>query len=189
MNDGGTVSLFDAAAFDLLTAGSEEYQEVYLRGSGTQAELLAAVEIAVPEGFEAQTGDELRADKRDQAGAFGRVLKIGLQGFAILALLVGGFVIYNTFSVIIAQRQRELAVLSAIGATPKQLKRSLRFEGILIGLLGSALGVVVGFVLTFALIAVLGRWASPSRAPASRSPRPSSSEGWSSARSSRSCRS
>ena len=51
---------------------------------------------------------------------------------------MGGFVIYNTFSVIVAQRLRELAVLSAIGATGKQLKRSLRLEGLVIGVIGSA---------------------------------------------------
>ena len=63
-----------------------------------------------------------------------------LQGFSILALLVGAFVIYNTFSVIVAQRLREIAVLSAIGATPKQIRRSLRWEGVVVGLLGSAAG-------------------------------------------------
>ena len=85
----------------------------------------------------------------------GRYLRNALQAFAILALLVGGFVIYNTFSVIVAQRTRELAVLSAIGATPKQIKRMLRWEGIVIGLLGSALGLLAGIALTFVLIAVL----------------------------------
>jgi putative ABC transport system permease protein len=151
----GTVSLPEASVFDVLTGGTVEYQQAYLRGSGSEAELTEAVSGEVPEGFRAQSGEEFRADQRESAGAFGRALKTGLQAFATLALLVGGFVIYNTFSVIIAQRQRELAVLSAIGATPKQLKRSLRFEGILIGLLGSALGVIVGFGLTYLLIAVL----------------------------------
>jgi putative ABC transport system permease protein len=155
IDPGGTVSLSSTVAFDVLTSGRAEYQNAYLRGSVDQAELTAEVEKLVPTGFIAQSGDDFRADKRAEAGAFGKVLKNGLQAFALLALLVGGFVIYNTFSVIIAQRQRELAVLSAIGATPKQLKRSLRFEGILIGLLGSALGVAVGFGLTFALMAVL----------------------------------
>lgn len=155
IDQGGTVSLDPGAAFEVLTSGRVEYQNAYLRGSASQSELTAEVEKVIPEGFKAQTGDDFRADKREEAGAFGKVLKNGLQGFALLALLVGGFVIYNTFSVIIAQRQRELAVLSAIGATPKQLKRSLRFEGVLIGLIGSALGVAVGFALTFALMAAL----------------------------------
>ena len=109
----------------------------------------------VPPAFEAQTGATFLNDKRDSIGAVGRYLRNALQAFAILALLVGGFVIYNTFSVIVAQRTRELAVLSAIGATPKQIKRMLRWEGIVIGLLGSALGLLAGIALTFVLIAVL----------------------------------
>ena len=84
-----------------------------------------------------------------------KVLKNALRAFAILALLVGGFVIFNTFSVIVAQRLRELAVLAAIGATPRQLKRSLRLEGLVLGLLGSLLGVVAGYVLTLLLDGVL----------------------------------
>lgn len=155
IDQSGTISLPEASVFDVLTEGTVEYQEAYLRGTGSGPALADAVSEAVPDGFRAQDGEAFRADKRDAAGAFGRTLKTGLQAFATLALLVGGFVIYNTFSVIIAQRQRELAVLSAIGATPKQLKRSLRFEGILIGLLGSALGVTVGFGLTYLLILAL----------------------------------
>jgi putative ABC transport system permease protein len=102
-----------------------------------------------------QTGDEFLQDKRSEASAFGKFLKIGLQGFAMLALFVGAFVIYNTFSVIVKQRLRELAVLAAIGATPKQIKRSLRVEGLLIGLLGSVLGVVAGFLLAYLLVTVV----------------------------------
>ena len=63
--------------------------------------------------------------------------------------------IYNTFSVIVAQRLRELAVLAAIGATPKQIKRSLRFEGVVVGLVGSALGVLAGIGLAFVLTSSL----------------------------------
>ena len=66
-----------------------------------------------------QTGDEFRDDQREVDRSFAQGLKKALQAFAILALLVGGFVIYNTFSVIVAQRLRELAVLAAIGATPQ----------------------------------------------------------------------
>ena len=73
-----------------------------------------------PSGFEAQTGDAVpRRPARHDRRASGGCLKNALQGFAILALLVGAFVIYNTFSVIVAQRMRELAVLAAIGATPE----------------------------------------------------------------------
>lgn len=154
LDQGGTVTLPEATAFDWLAGGQVEYQEAYLRGEAPE-ELVDAVEADVPSGFTAETGDQLRADKREEAGGFGRVLQTALQGFALLALFVGAFVIYNTFTVIVAQRLRELAVLAAIGATPRQIKRSLRFEGLVIGLLGSVLGVVVGFGLAYLLIAVL----------------------------------
>lgn len=156
IDGGGTVSIPGPTAFDWLNRGAVEFQEIYLRGSGSEEDLVAAVEPAVPKGFEAKTGTAFLQDQRDQIGSIGSTLKIALQGFSLLALFVGGFVIYNTFSVIVAQRLRELAVLSAVGATPKQIKRSLRLEGVLIGIIGSLLGLVVGALLTFALVALLG---------------------------------
>ena len=154
-DSGGTVSIPAPTAFDWLNAGQAEYQDLFVRGTGDQTALVTAVEPLVPPGFRVQSGDEFLEDKQGEVAGFGKVLKGGLQGFALLALFVGGFVIYNTFSVIVAQRLRELAVLAAIGATPKQIKRSLRFEGLVIGLIGSALGVMAGFGLAFALMAVL----------------------------------
>lgn len=154
-DDGGTVSISGANAFDWLNSGQVEYEDLFLRGTVDEVELQAAVEPLVPAGYKVQTGDDFLKDKRGEVGAFGQTLKTVLQGFATLALFVGAFVIYNTFSVIVAQRLRELAVLAAIGATPKQLKRSLRYEGLAIGLLGSVLGVIAGFGLTFVMIAVL----------------------------------
>lgn len=158
IDPGGTVSVFRADAFDWLSAGQVEYESLYLRSSRSQSELAAAVEPLAPQGFSVQTGDDFLADKRDETGAVGRALKNALQAFSILALLVGGFVIYNTFSVIVAQRLREIAVLAAIGATPKQIRRSLRWEGVVVGLVGSLLGVLTGiglaFVVDFALKAL-----------------------------------
>jgi putative ABC transport system permease protein len=151
----GTVSVPEVTAFDWLNAGVVEYQDLYVRGNVSEPELVAAIEPLTPDGFQVQTGDEFLQDKRAEASGFGKTLKIGLQAFAALALFVGAFVIYNTFSVIVAQRLRELAVLAAIGATPKQIKRSLRFEGLVIGLLGSALGVVAGFALAYLLVGLV----------------------------------
>ncbi len=155
IDQNGTVSVSEASAFDWLNAGVVAYEDLYLRGNVSESDLVAAVQPFVPDGFRVQTGDEFLEDKRAEASGFGKALKIGLQAFAGLALFVGAFVIYNTFSVIVAQRLRELAVLAAIGATPKQIKRSLRFEGLVIGLLGSALGVVAGFALAYLLVTVV----------------------------------
>ena len=151
----GTVSVPETAAFDWLNAGVVAYEDLYLRGNVSEPELVAAVEPLAPDGFQVQTGAQFLEDKRAEASGFGKALKIGLQAFAALALFVGAFVIYNTFSVIVAQRLRELAVLAAIGATPKQIKRSLRFEGLLIGIIGSLLGVVAGFALAYLLVTIV----------------------------------
>ncbi len=155
IDQNGTVSVPEVTAFDWLNAGKAEFVDLYIRGNVDEASLVAAVEPLAPDGFKVQTGDEFLQDKRAEASAFGKVLKIGLQAFATLALFVGAFVIYNTFSVIVKQRLRELAVLAAIGATPKQIKRSLRVEGLVIGLLGSVLGVVAGFLLAYLLVTVV----------------------------------
>ena len=154
-DNGGTLSVAEEDAFDWLGSGQPEYQAYYLRGSGDPADLVAEAESQAPEGFQVQTGEEFRDAQRDATGGFASTLKTALQAFAVLALLVGGFVIYNTFSVIVAQRLRELAVLAAIGATPRQLKRSLRLEGLVVGLIGSLLGVAAGFLLTLALRGIL----------------------------------
>jgi len=153
----GTVSIPAAAAFEWLNRGREEYSSVLLRARGSAADLVAAVEPVVPAGFRVQSGEDLRAERRADAAGFGRFLTLALQAFSSLALVVGGFVIYNTFNVIVAQRTRELAVLAAIGATPKQLSRALRSEALVIGLVGSVLGVASGFGLTFGLMAVLSQ--------------------------------
>jgi putative ABC transport system permease protein len=155
LDDGGTVSISEDNAFDWLNSGQVEYEELFVRGSDSQVELAERIEPLVPDGFEAVAGTEFIEEKASSAGSIGRYLRTALQAFAILALLVGGFVIFNTFNVIVAQRTRELGVMAAIGATPSQIKRSLRLEGALLGVLGSVAGVLVGILLAFVLEAVL----------------------------------
>jgi putative ABC transport system permease protein len=154
LDQSGTVSSAPAAATTDLHRGQDELESLYLRGASPD-ELREAVAPLLPKGFEATTGDDFRAEQRDSIGSIGRALRSALQAFALLALLVGGFVIYNTFSVIVAQRLRELAVLAAIGATPKQIKRALRYEGLAVGLIGSVLGVLAAIVMTLVLVQVL----------------------------------
>jgi putative ABC transport system permease protein len=76
--------------------------------------------------------------------------------FAIVALLVGSFIIFNTFSIVVAQRTRELALLRAIGAAQRQVLGSVLFEAVLVGLVASTVGFVAGIFLAAGLKAVLG---------------------------------
>ncbi|MBO9534329.1 MAG: FtsX-like permease family protein [Solirubrobacteraceae bacterium] len=155
IDEAGTISIPRSRAFTALSDGREQYEAMYLRGSAAQSALVQEAKTAVPSGFKAQTGAAFVADQAESAGELGRYIKRALQAFAILALLVGAFVIYNTFNVIIAQRMRELAVLSAIGATPKQLGRMLRAEGLVVGLVGSITGVLIAIAVTTIAIAGL----------------------------------
>ena len=64
--------------------------------------------------------------------------------FAGIAMFVGAFIINNTFSIIVAQRTREMAMLRAIGASGRQVKRSVLIEALVVGVVASAVGLVAG---------------------------------------------
>ncbi|WP_159614111.1 ABC transporter permease [Glutamicibacter sp. JC586] len=75
--------------------------------------------------------------------------------FALIALVVTGLVVVNTFSVVIAQRTRELALLRILGAKRKQIRSSVLLEALVIGVLASVVGVVLAVALLAGLIAIL----------------------------------
>jgi putative ABC transport system permease protein len=77
-----------------------------------------------------------------------------LLGFGAIALLVGGFVIFNTLSITVAQRTREFATLRTLGASRKQVMRSVRLEGLVIGLVASLLGIAVGIGIAKGMVAL-----------------------------------
>jgi putative ABC transport system permease protein len=86
-------------------------------------------------------------------------IRMILLGFGGIALLVGAFVIFNTLSITVAQRTREFATLRTLGASRKQVKRSVKLEGLVIGLVASAIGLVAGYGIAkgmVALVAALG---------------------------------
>src|SRR5690606_7481226 len=77
--------------------------------------------------------------------------KAFLLAFALIALLVGCFSISNTFSILVAQRTRESALLRALGASRRQVLTSVTFEALLIGVFASALGIAAGVGLAYGL--------------------------------------
>jgi putative ABC transport system permease protein len=95
-------------------------------------------------GYEVKTGDQLSAessaDLKEGMGFFNQIL----LGFAGIALFVGIFLILNTFSIVVAQRTRELALLRAIGASRRQVINSVLAEAVVVGLIASVLGLLAG---------------------------------------------
>ncbi|MEU6805713.1 ABC transporter permease [Streptomyces neyagawaensis] len=109
-----------------------------------------------PGTYEYQTADEQADSAAASLGGFLDVIKYVMLGFAGIATLVGVFLIVNTFSMLIAQRTRELGLLRALGADRRQVRRSVLIEAALLGLVGSTLGLAAGIALAFGLIELMG---------------------------------
>jgi putative ABC transport system permease protein len=143
-------------AMSLFTDGSH-YSAVDVAAAAGVLEHTLATRIArvLPAGLETRTGTQVRQDdSQGVAGAMSFITYI-LLGFGVVALLVGTFIIYNTFSMLVAQRQRELALLRAIGADRRQVRRSVTAEAVVVGFVGSALGLAGGVGLAYGLHALL----------------------------------
>ncbi len=137
--------------------------------SAIQAELDAAkdtflVELsAMPEEFQALlapyleaeleviTSDQQVEESRTDFDLFITAISSVLLAFAIIAVVVSTFIINNTFSIVLGQRVRELALLRTLGATGRQVSRSIRFEGLVIGTVATVLGLVGGYLLAMLL--------------------------------------
>ncbi|MEJ9076971.1 FtsX-like permease family protein [Gordonia malaquae] len=107
----------------------------------------------VDELYKVRTGDQVRADQKAEISEFLTIFRYILLAFAGIGLLVGTFIIYNTFSMIVAQRNRELALLRAIGASRKDVSRSVLTEALLVGVLGGAIGLGLGAAIAAGMLA------------------------------------
>ncbi|OIJ66894.1 ABC transporter permease [Streptomyces mangrovisoli] len=106
-------------------------------------------------GYDVKTAGEQAKSAAAQLGTFLDVIKYVMLGFAGIATLVGIFLIVNTFSMLIAQRTRELGLLRALGADRRQVRRSVLTEAVLLGLVGSTLGLAAGIGLAVGLIGLM----------------------------------
>ncbi|MEU5683695.1 hypothetical protein DEJ48_37185 [Streptomyces venezuelae] len=107
-------------------------------------------------GYDLETADEQAESAASELGGFLDVIKYVMLGFAGVAVLVGIFLIVNTFSMLIAQRTRELGLLRALGADRRQVRRSVLVEALLLGLVGATLGLAAGIGLALGLIELMG---------------------------------
>ena len=110
-------------------------------------ELTRRLEEALPGSVEAETGQENTQSQKDDVGEFISILKTALLIFSGVSLFVAAFLIFNTFSITVAQRTREFSMLRTIGASRRQLVRSVVVEAAVIGLVASVLGLLawIGF--------------------------------------------
>jgi putative ABC transport system permease protein len=115
------------------------------------SELRSRIRAVLPRTVEVRTGTEQAAKESSDLESNLSFLRTFLLIFAYVALVVGAFIIFNTFSITVAQRTREFALLRTLGASRRQILRSVIFEGLLLGVGGSLLGLLGGIALAPAL--------------------------------------
>ncbi|WP_329110096.1 ABC transporter permease [Micromonospora sp. NBC_01699] len=117
----------------------------------SQETLKQRVATATPTGFEAITGTEVAEEQASGLKQLLTFVNWFFLGFALIALLVGMFLIFNTFNIIIAQRSRELALLRALGASWRQVTGSVLVEALVVGVIASTLGLGAGIAVAAGL--------------------------------------
>jgi putative ABC transport system permease protein len=112
----------------------------------SQDELARNIRAALADGSgtEVVTGAEITKETQDSIKQGLSFLTIFFGIFAGIAVVVGGFVIYNSFAIIVAQRTREMALLRAVGARRRQIRRAVVVEAAIVGLVASVVGFIVG---------------------------------------------
>jgi putative ABC transport system permease protein len=124
----------------------------------SQRQLVTNIEDALgPDaGVEVITGAQITEENQNDIQQALGFLTLLLGAFAGISVVVGIFVIYNAFSIIVAQRTREMALLRAVGARRRQVRRAVMVEAVVVGVVGSVAGFVLGVGVAFLLSGLLG---------------------------------
>ncbi|MFE9452564.1 ABC transporter permease [Streptomyces sp. NPDC006739] len=156
---GGSLALFDTATAQKLFGKPGAYDEIDVKAApGTSQDALrAALDSALPKNLvETTTGRTLADDQARSIASSMSGLKQTLLVFAGIALFVGTFIIANTFTMLVAQRTRELALLRAVGASRRQVTRSVLIEAFVVGAVAGAAGLVAGIGIGAGLRSLMG---------------------------------
>jgi putative ABC transport system permease protein len=151
---GGTTSAyFEPATAQRVLGAKGVFDSIAVRAAEgvSDVELARRLDAAAPDGIEAVTGATVAQESADGVTKELRFVKILFMIFAGIALFVGSFIIWNTFTMIVTQRSREIALLRAVGATRRQVLRSLLTEALLLGVGASAIGVGLGVAVAAGL--------------------------------------
>ncbi|MDT0309409.1 ABC transporter permease [Streptomyces sp. DSM 44917] len=155
---GGSLVLFDTATAQELWTAPGEYTQITLQAApGTSQEALReAVAPLIPGDAEAITGERLAADQAESIEQATSGMRTALLAFAGISLFVGVFIIANTFTMLVAQRTRELALLRAVGASRRQVTRSVLIEALVVGTVAGLAGFASGIGIAAGLRSLMG---------------------------------
>jgi putative ABC transport system permease protein len=155
---GATMAIWDLPTAQTLLDKEGRFDTIAIAAKeGTSPEeLVRAVQPLVPASLEVKDSEQQAAADAKETNVIVNAIRYFLLGFGAIALFVGAFVIFNTLSITVAQRTREFATLRTLGASRKQVMRSVVGEGLVIGLLASTVGLFAGFGLAKLLTALGG---------------------------------
>ncbi|MEU4563974.1 FtsX-like permease family protein [Actinoplanes sp. NPDC023936] len=152
------VLLPEAQAQEIFYGRTGVYSGAFLAADqGVSSEQLRdRVAPLLPAEFEAMTGEQANEEQANAVNeGLSQLSRYFFGPFAIVAVLVGIFLIFNTFNIVVAQRARELALMRAMGASWVQVAGSVLVEAVLVGLVGATLGLLAGIGLGYAGSALL----------------------------------
>ena len=145
---GAIFSAFDTATAQEVLGYPGQFQDIAVRAdSGADLDaVFARIEAILPPGAEVITAEEATEEFGDAFETFIGPFQTILLVFAFIVLFVSTFIISNTFNIVLGQRLRELSMLRAIGATPRQVRSSVLTESVIIGAVATVVGVGLGML-------------------------------------------
>ncbi|MDN4482844.1 ABC transporter permease [Demequina lignilytica] len=147
--------LTEDAAAEL--AGADGYQQIsVIVAEGADAAAVAdSIGEVLPDGTRAITGEDKAAEQTEALDEVFQYIDIFAIAFALIALFVGSYIIVNTFRIIVTQRTREFGLMRAIGVTGRQLRSMILLEAVVIAIVASTVGLVVGYLGALGLSALV----------------------------------
>ncbi|MEU8516600.1 FtsX-like permease family protein [Kitasatospora sp. NPDC048722] len=156
-NPGAALAFLDTPTAQQVLLGEAAYTSVEAFGDGSRsdAQLKTDTLAKLGGGYQVKTAAEQKDENNKSVGSGLDFMKYAMLGFAGVSLLVGGFLIINTFSMLVAQRTREIGLLRAIGGSRGQVNGSVLAEALILGVLGSTLGIGAGLGIAVGLIQLM----------------------------------
>jgi len=154
---GATIAAFNLPTAQLLfnETGRFDAIDVLAQPGVDKATVQHAIARTLPTGVEVVTGQTVANEQTNNVNQALGFFSTALLVFAFISLFVGGFTIFNTFSILVGQRTRELALLRIVGASRRQVFRSVLVEAAILGLVASLIGLGLGVLAALGLVALL----------------------------------
>jgi putative ABC transport system permease protein len=155
---GITFAVFTIPAAQALFGRERQYDAISVaaREGVSEEDLVSAIAPVLPRTAEVVSASAEAEEQADEVSEFTSIFRYFLLAFGAIALFVGAFVIFNTFSITVAQRTREFATLRTLGASRRQVLGSILLESLVIGILASLVGLALGVALAEGIEALFG---------------------------------